>query len=791
MAFELLTGLQVLDLSTGIAGPYATKLLADAGADVVKIENADGDPLRRWVASGVETGDADGPLFQFLNSGKRSVVGDVSSDHVRLLLDRADLLVEGGGLPHDEVAEIRRRHPLLCIVSVTPFGRTGPWASRAATEFTMQAAGGAISWRGTLDREPLHVGGRLGEWIAGAYSAVAALAVLRGTRISGRGDHVDLSIFESICNAMTGASPLAGSLAAAVLRGTPPPTPTRTVEVPSIEPTADGYVGFCTITAQQIKDFFALIGRPQLGDDPELLSVVGRVRRRDEIRALLQTWIGTRTTEEVVDEASVYRLPVTPVGMPETLTGFDQFVERGVFARNPGGFVQPRVPYQVDETSAHPLEGAPALGAHADQIDWEAHEAPPVRARELPLAGIRVVDLTAFWAGPTATHLLALLGADVIKVESTRRPDGMRFVFAGEPATVERWWEWSSGYQMVNVNKRAVTLDLESDDGRRLLLSLIARSDAVIENFSPRVTENFGVTWEAVHQANPRAVMVRMPAFGLSGPWRDRTGFAQTIEQVSGMAWMTGFGDGPPIVPRGACDPLAGIHAAFALLAALEDQERSGRGHLIEVPMVEVALNAAAEVTVEHSAFGVSLIRNGNRGPVSAPQGLYACRDDETWLALAVATDDQWRGLRAVLGDPAWARADAFKDPAGRRARHDEIDKHLAAWAKARDVAELVDVLTANGVPAEEVVLGTRLLANPQLEARGFFETVEGPLTGRHPYHVLPFRLASATEPSITRVAPALGEHNREVLGGLLGLSEDELARLEQQQVIGERPLGA
>src|SRR5205814_5210946 len=143
--------------------------------------------------------------------------------------------------------------------------------------------------------------------------------------------------------------------------------------------------------------------------------------------------------------------------------------------------------------------------------------------------------------------------------------------------------------------KRSVTLDLSSPDGVRLLTDLIRRADAVVENFSPRVMDQFGLTWEGLREVNPRLVMVRMPAFGLTGPWRDRVGFAPTMEQLSGMAWLTGFPDGAPMAPRGACDPLSGAHAAFALMAALDHRDRTGRGQLVELPMVEVALNVSAE----------------------------------------------------------------------------------------------------------------------------------------------------------------------------------------------------
>ena len=173
----------------------------------------------------------------------------------------------------------------------------------------------------------------------------------------------------------------------------------------------------------------------------------------------------------------------------------------------------------------------------------------------------------------------------------------------------------------------------------------MAAADAAVENFSPRVMDNLGLVYDELAALNPRLIMVRMPAFGLDGPWRDRVGFAQTMEQLTGMAWLTGFADGPPVIPRGPCDPLAGLHALVALLVALEHRARTGRGQLIEATMVEAALNAAAEMVLEHGAYGTHLARDGNRGPVGAPQNLYACRGDDRWLALAVTSDAQWRAL--------------------------------------------------------------------------------------------------------------------------------------------------
>jgi crotonobetainyl-CoA:carnitine CoA-transferase CaiB-like acyl-CoA transferase len=326
-----------------------------------------------------------------------------------------------------------------------------------------------------------------------------------------------------------------------------------------------------------------------------------------------------------------------------------------------------------------------------------------------------------------------------------------------------------------------VTLDLGSERGRELVLDLIATADVVVENFSPRVLDAFGITWDAVHARNPRAIMARMPAFGLDGPWRDRTGFAQTMEQVSGMAWLTGFPDRPPIIPRGACDPLAGMHAVFAILGALAERRRSGEGRFIEVTMVEAALNAAAELVIEHSAYGESISRAGNRGPVASPQGLYPCAGVEQWLALAVRTDAVWTALCTAIGEPAWVE---------RRADHDAVDALIKAAVAERDLGEVVEQLVAAGVPAAPVLGPVAVLDLPPLRARGFVEEIDGPVIGRHPVLGVPFRFASREGPWFETAAPTLGQHNHDVLAGLLGLDEATIAELATTKVIGDRPGG-
>jgi crotonobetainyl-CoA:carnitine CoA-transferase CaiB-like acyl-CoA transferase len=787
-----LADVRVIDFSTEISGPYATKLFNDAGADVIKVEPPEGDPSRRWSATGADLDGQDAALFRFLHHGKRSVVGRPGDPAVEELIATADLVVDSAVPALVDQAAVRARHPQLVVLSITPFGRTGPWAERPATEFTVQGESGGLANRGRRSRPPIMAGGRIGEWVTGTVSAVAAAAAVRGARHRGRGEHVDVSMLEVHNVSSCVFSDLNHSL-----QGRPPLEelgPPRSVETPSIEPTTDGWVGFCTNSRQQFDDFLVLIERPDLLGDDELARFSGRGARLDEWQEIVRAWTTRHSTAEVVKLASELRIPVAPVNNGATVTDVEHFTVRGVFVDDPtGSFRMPRRPWRLNDEDPPTPAPAPALGEHTGRIGPRRFPRPGagepgVQPGELPLAGLRVIDLTAWWAGPAAANMLASLGADVIHVESIQRPDGMRMAggaFFGQP----QWWERSAIFLGANTNKQDLTLDLGSAAGRQVALRLIEQSDAVVENFTPRVMANFGLDWDTLHAVNPRVILVRMPAFGLSGPWRDNTGFAQTMEQMTGLAWVTGYADDQPLIQRGPSDPNAGMHAAFALLVALAERDATGEGQHVEVTMIEAALNAAAEQVVEWGAYGRLLERDGNRAPSAAPQNLYACRGHEQWLTLSVRTDEQWEGLRAALGFPRWADDPRLSTHAGRRASHDALDAELAGWAASHDLEEAIDILVSNGVPAGSAYDGRVTSRHPQLSARGFYEPVEHPVVGCHPVPGLPFRFGGV-ERWLRRPAPTIGQHNREILGGLLGMSSSEIDALEAAEVIGTWPKG-
>ncbi len=787
-----LHGLRVVDLSTWIGGAYCTKLLADGGAEVIKVESPEGDPLRRWSASGatIAAGE-DGALFNFLGASKRSVVVDWGNeddrDALEVLLGSADAVVWSGGSPLAEQAPLApaalvRRHGHLVVTAISPFGLEGPWHDRAATEFTLQAWSGAIVGlaRGKPDRPPVYVGGQVGEWISGLFAAIGTLAARR--RRPSQGELVDVSMLEAQAMSLTYYPVTFNDQLGRPMRRR------RFIPTPGVSAASDGLVGLGCGTGQQWLDFCAMVEHPEWMDDPSLFL------DRTALAPVIDAWVADHTMAGVLDLASAFRIPNAPVANGANVPTFDHFEARGTFAANPrDGVTNPRPPFRFGAADLRPPEPAPRLGelAIGDVAPRPAPDdgAPGPGGAMLPFAGLRVLDMTSYWAGPLASHVLALLGAEVIHLESSARPDGARLV-GGVPQTEERYWERGPIFAALNTNKKSVTIDFRDERGMALLRRLVATCDVVIENFTPRVLDQLGLGYDSLREVRPDLIMVRMPGFGLDGPWRDQAAFAFVIEDASGLTWLTGHPDLLPFEPYCIGDPNAGLHALFGLLVALEHRRRTGQGGLVEAAMVDAALNIAAEQPIEFSAYGALLERAGNRGPLAAPQNLYQAAGpddsgrDDSWVAIAVATDAHWASLRRVLGQPAWARDPALDSGAGRAEAHDRIDGHLAEWCRARPAGDIVEELWAAQVPVAELTAPHHQANLAQLAFRGFFEEVVHPVIGSSRYSTIPMKMSALPARLHARHAPLLGEHNDEVLGGL-GLRRDEIDALEADGVIG------
>jgi crotonobetainyl-CoA:carnitine CoA-transferase CaiB-like acyl-CoA transferase len=355
-----------------------------------------------------------------------------------------------------------------------------------------------------------------------------------------------------------------------------------------------------------------------------------------------------------------------------------------------------------------------------------------------------------------------------VKVESIQRPDGHRYsgAFAYEG---DDWYERSAIWQGTNLNKRDVTLDLTSPRGLELARRLAADADVVVENFSPRVVEQFGLDYDSLVSLNPDVIAVRMPGFGLHGPWRDYVGWALNIEQTAGMSAVTGYADGPPCNPQGPADPIVGVHAGAALLAALEHRSRTGEGQLIEIAQIEVAAAVTAEPVIEYSMNGVVHPRQGNRRR-GYLQGVYPTAEDGVWVAVSLIDN----------GSPPFD--------------HDVFDEMVTAWTRTQGPAAIVATLRAQGIAAEQVVTGDQMYdadsIGAQLDARAYYEEFVHPITGSHRYPGWPFRITPGPVRQHRAAPPTLGQHNDEILRGL-GLTDEDLAALRNDLIIGERVLNA
>ena len=774
----------VVDGSTGIAGGYCARLLGQAGCDVLLLEPPAGDRLRDWTFDGPPKDGRPGALFRHLRAGHRSVVADDPT----VWLQAADVILSAPGGVLGDPRAAAAVNPDAVVLSFSPYGLTGPYAGRPATELTLQADGGALAGRGMAELPPYAAGGQVVHWVSGVYGAAAASAFLYGARRGAGGTVIDLSLQE----VATLSSTLFADMYAS-LRGRPPlaGAPPRSVESPSIEPTADGWVGFNTNTRQQLENFLLLIEQFELMDGPAdgWARLQTRQARLDEWQSMVRTWTLQHTTAEIIERAVELRIPVAPVSNAQTLPVCDHVVAREILRSEAAGSAQgPRRPWLIDG-SLEPLpKPAPDLGSSSGSLPPARVAVPRIETeRGRPLQGLRVVDLTNWWAGPAATGLFALLGADVIHVEGPKNIDGGRTSLTPGTPT-EQWWERSAFFLQPNLDKRGITLELTQPQGRELLLRLIADADLVVENFTPRVLENLDLGWDVVSSVNPRAVMVRMPAFGLGGPWRERPGFTQTMEQASGAAWLTGYPQDQPRIQRGPCDPNAGMHAVVAAFAGLEQRDETGRGCLVESAMFDTAIAICPEPILEWTAYGRLLEREGNRSAWASPSGVYACSGQEQWLALGCADDEQWTALTKVIGRSEWAADPALTDAPGRRAAFEMLDKEIGEWAVVRTLEEAVAPLAAAGVPAAPAIDPRATSEHPQLLARGMYESVEHPVVGAHLMPTLPFR-ADGVARWHRRPAPTFGQHNAEVLGEL-GVSAEELADLQSRGIISDRPLG-
>jgi crotonobetainyl-CoA:carnitine CoA-transferase CaiB-like acyl-CoA transferase len=415
------------------------------------------------------------------------------------------------------------------------------------------------------------------------------------------------------------------------------------------------------------------------------------------------------------------------------------------------------------------------------------------------LAGLRILDLTQIAAGPYATLLLGFMGAEIIKVESCSRmdinrglarptPESYRMYPQGIPG--ERPWNRAAHHIHRNVNKRSVALDLASTPGKELFLKLAAICDALIENYRASVLDRLSLGYAELSTVNPQLVYVKISSQGATGPEKDYGSLGSTLEQTAGLASITGYEDGRPLMTNETYpDPVVGILAVGALMAALRRRRQTGKGAFVDVSQREVTVSLLGEAMVDYSLSGRVTAPIGNKHPLMAPHGVYPCQGDDMWVAVAISSDDEWHGLCRAIGQPELADDARFATLTGRWRNQRALNEILSAWTRGRDHYQAMHILQGHGVPAGPVLTAAEIIADPHLEARTFWDTVDHPEAGLYRQVSTPWKLSKHSRCG-TSPAPGLGEHNYYVLEELLGLSPQEIASLEAQGIIGTRPIG-
>ena len=798
----LLEGLKILDVSEGLAGPFCAKLLSDLGADVVKVESPVGGDVSRSFGPfpGGKPDAEKSASFFYLNTGKRSICLDLDSVSglatLEKLVGQFDVVIssstqealkdQGWGFE-----ELKSWNASVILTTVTGFGSFGSCSSYESSHLIACAVGGWANNCGVLDREPLQAGGAITQTLTGSYAAAATLLAIFGRSGHGGGEHVDVSAQEAV---LCGASipSLAYEYSGKITE--------RYSSVGSgagagyMLPTSEGYVGLNALTPAQWQMLCEFLGHPEIAQDPYYKGVswADPDPRLEEIRKIFRSALADKTADELFHEAQKWRVPFGLVPSIEDLFKMTPHVERGFFqsvSHSECGDVKiPSVPFKSEAIDIK-IEAPPRLGQHTDEVLAEldafqetAHfpAAEGESKNALPLSGLRVVDLSMFFAGPVSAQILADAGAQVIKVESIQRIDGWR----GSATKVEAElasWEASPYFNWVNRNKLDVTLDLTDPRGVDALKRLVVDADVLIENYTPRVMQNFGLSYEVLEALNPELVMISLSGYGSDVSWRDYVAFGMSTEQMSGVSHLTGYPDEEPLYTgMTGGDLFSGVMGAVDLMAALFQRKRTGEGRHLDFSQIE-----ACNMYLGDSMAGWSIAQHdpgrlGNRHENYALQGFFPCLD-EGWIGISCKSQEHLEALSRFFGERL-VLGDAISEA--------EIIECISRATIGREKRELMHELQKAGIPAGAVLNGQDLLEDEHLNARGAFIPQDRPGLGVKHYPNQPYRF-SCTEPSPVERAPMLGEHLELVLGKKIGLSDDEIAELIIDDVTGTVPLAA
>lgn len=800
----VLSHLRIVEIGSSATTSYCARLFADFGADVQKVEPPGGDPIRR---SAPLTPGGQSAWFAFLNFNKSSTIIDNAdpdaTTRLASLIEDCDILVDGrtvdpAGCPAIDIARIRQQRSGLIYLEASWFGREGPYAQFAATDSTVRALAGLVKLVGPVEGPPLHAPDFQTGIVAGLWGFIAAISSVVARMRGEEARTWSLSIFESSV-ALSEYLMFEGLSRGDVVRriGINRFWPTFPA---GIYETRKGWLGVTTGTPAQWRAFCDMLGLSELRDDPALFLGADRLQHIEKIERQFIPRLKTRTAQEWFAEGLERKIPIVPMPEISDLVQDSEKRKRGAIVPVLLGEEEGLTAGSMQRlTLTPPSQGGrvPAPGEQQAFADARRHligtaQGPSrcTQADRQLLHGIRVIDFSMGWAGPLCTRTLADLGADVIKIEAIQYPDWWRGVDRRRAYVDSQMYEMRPEFCIMNRNKRGITLDLTRPQGLAIAKRLLAGADIVVGNYSIDVLPKLGLGYDVLSALNPHAVMMSMSAFGANSVHGNCRAYGSTLEQGSGLPSVIGGADAPPVMSHIAFgDAVGGLNGCAAVLVALAHARSTGKGQFIDLAQIECMIPFAAPwITVHSIDGGMPPTRYGNRHPQFVPHGCFRCAGEDSWIVVAATDVDMWQRLAIVIGRPDWATDASLKSPEVRRGIEDLIERHLEAWTLARDADQAMSELQAARVAAGVARLPIDLFKDRHLSARAFLQEVERAFIGAHPQPSMPIREGARPYP-IRRAAPTLGQHNREILSGSLGLSDAEIAQLASEGIIGSAML--
>jgi hypothetical protein len=801
-----LDGVRVLDLSQGIAGPLAARLLGDFGADVVKVEPAAGDPGRVLPPL-----IADGPvqerslMFACLNWNKRGIVLELGSAGARAqieaLVKQSDIVIEGfkpgtlaaWGMSPQQMLEW---NPRVVVTSVTDFGQEGPYAQYAGSDLVQQAMSGIMQISGQADRAPLKHGLNQAYLCGGLNAAYATLAAHCAAQRDGIGDHVDLSVQECLASELITCETYYSFMGAIQGRRLAVQDPFSGAPIQ----TRRGYLAMQAGGPMPPQTFADLFHNEALRD-PKFASNKQRAQHVEEVRALIAQSVKDRDAKEIFLDGSKRRLLMGVVQTAPDLLECEQLAQRGLWVdvEHPSGrsYRYPAVLAKMSATPTNVRRRAPVLGEHTQQVlaGLEARPTPaPVAASQarLPLEGLRVLDLSTVVAVPYMAAMLSDLGAEVIKIESPHKLDptrhGVLTTYLDNDTRVDAI-NRSGIFQVVNRGKKSMVLDMARPEAKQLFRELVAQSDIVVDNFTPRVMSGWGLDQAELRRINPKLVGLSNTGYGSSGPWANFPSQGTTLEATMGITSYTGYrGDKPWKVGQSYPDFPPCWTGLSAIFAALHHVRQAGEGQWIDLGMYQVGVAMIPEPLLQFQIDGTDMERIGNEDALHVPGDAYPCAGDDKWVALSVETDAQWQALAAMMAADGLAVDLSLAKEEARRARRDHVNALVSQWVRDKDARALMRRLQSAQIACGPVFNNRDLLLDEHMAARGFQERVQlAEPMGVRPIMGRPWKLARR-DVRIRKPAPRYGEDGAAVLREVLHKSAPEIDALFAQQVVCSEP---